>query len=192
MGWHLSWEAHLSTSGFLRGGVGPHQGNSPSSCLPPVLGPFQGLYGGTPRSPGFFGSGGRNGRPWKRQLRHRTGHPSLCLRSAQASHSVLGQLPSPNAGSPQPPPARGCRQDRQGGRGGPGGGLRGPPRGLLSGGEEAKVSAWLRMCSGVCCPPGGQKGAQAGEGGLLPPGGQEPPACLPQGPQGPQGPGVCV
>lgn len=114
MGWHLSWEAHLSTSGFLRGGVGPHQGNSPSSCLPPVLGPFQGLYGRTPRSPGFFGSGGRNGRPWKRQLRHRTGHPSLCLRSAQASHSVLGQLPSPNAGSPQPPPANPGAADRTG------------------------------------------------------------------------------
>ena len=93
-GWHLSRETHLSTSGFsARGGVGPHPR---PLLLPPTWDKFQGLYRPPPQS---FRSRGKSGRsrvntaPW-----HRTGHLSLHLLSVRASHSISGQLPSPQAG----------------------------------------------------------------------------------------------
>lgn len=93
-GWHLSWETHLSTSGFsTRDGVGPHP--SPYSCLPPGTN-FKACTGPLPKASGLgVGVGGhRKTQP----PRHRTGHPRLHLLSVQASHSISGQLPSPKAG----------------------------------------------------------------------------------------------
>lgn len=66
--WHLSWEAHLSISGFFRDRVSPHPGTGPSPAPRLCWDTFQSLYKPTPQCPWFLGLGVGMGGNGKMQL----------------------------------------------------------------------------------------------------------------------------
>lgn len=119
-GWHLSWETHLSTSGFsTRDGVGPHP--SPYSCLPPGTN-FKACTGPLPKASGLGVGVGGHGKTQSPG----TGHATQACTSSLFKHLTASLDNSPLLKQADTAPSPGAwRQQRQRG-------AVGVPRGQVS------------------------------------------------------------